>query len=128
MDPNENGTAHPAPARSWGRALRRTAIGACAASALLIPLSGTAFAEIMNPGNPFFWDCGSSREGGIHVEAYGKDIRVLFEPDGHPQEEKHYSGSISEDLIGGARGKALVFASNDGGFSPNTKVICSPTP
>lgn len=128
MDSSDHRASERRGSRPWVRTVRRTALGVCAAAALLLPLSGTAFAEIMNPNNPFFWDCGSSRAGGIHIEAYGQDIRVLFEPEGKDQQELHYSGSISQDLTGGARGKALVFASNDGGFSPNTRVFCSPTP
>ncbi len=110
------------------RHLTGGAFAVFASCVLAVPLAGTAHAEIIGPGNPYFWDCGSSRSGGILVEAFGQNIRVIVNPDNGPSREETRSGSISERFDGGSSGNAAIFTSNDGGFGPGTRVYCDGAP
>lgn len=110
------------------RHVRRVAVAVMASAALAAPLAGTAHAEIIGPGNPYFWDCGSSRSGGLLVEATGERIRIVINPNGGPSREEIRSGSISERFDGGASGDAAVFTSNEGAFGPNTQTYCDGAP
>ena len=110
------------------RRVRSVIAAGSVAVALGVATAGTASAEGADPNGPYDWDCGTSRSGGLHVEAFGRTIRVLLTNTVSGDRTVLLSGNVAVDVDGGPYGTAYVFASNDGAFSPDTHPFCGTQP
>lgn len=94
---------------------------------MLVAGAGPAFADKIDPNGPYVWECGSSRSGGAHIEAYADTITVIVN-DGNGRRTLTFHGRVAQYIPGTSSGSITLAVSNDGLFSTASRAYCSPHP